>query len=370
MKLYDIVIIGAGPAGASAAKELISKGMTILMLDKGKDINRRKDLISGWFGQGVSEISRLDVKDTLLNDPTEIKKTIDELRPISKEKILKIKSFCPLSYASGKEISKYYWENVSGKLDITFESEVISIIQDGNYFRIKMYSNKEVFAKKCIIATGKYSFDWLQKISKPLGLTVKETKGKFGVRIEIPTFRIQEYLDKNNDFSMQEGNVFVEDCRVNSCVGEWEDSNIISSFGYVCHEKFKKTNMMVGFEDSLTNCVKNVKIINILNNDKIKKEHVREFLDGKSILHNISSFKEIKKMVSRIESIVEDFRECAMIYIPEVRFNGTINVDEHMQTNIKNLYCIGECTDKVNTTIGAIVSGKIVSKTILGEETC
>ena len=43
MKKYDVVIVGAGPAGLFAAYELISKNkkLKVLMLDKGKTVDQR-----------------------------------------------------------------------------------------------------------------------------------------------------------------------------------------------------------------------------------------------------------------------------------------------------------------------------------------
>jgi flavin-dependent dehydrogenase len=40
-KSYDVIIVGAGPAGIFTALELADKGMKILMLEKGKDIRDR-----------------------------------------------------------------------------------------------------------------------------------------------------------------------------------------------------------------------------------------------------------------------------------------------------------------------------------------
>ena len=41
VKNYDVVIIGAGPAGIFTALELADKGYTILMVEKGQDIRDR-----------------------------------------------------------------------------------------------------------------------------------------------------------------------------------------------------------------------------------------------------------------------------------------------------------------------------------------
>ena len=41
VKNYDVIIIGAGPAGIFTALELADKGLDILMVEKGQDIRER-----------------------------------------------------------------------------------------------------------------------------------------------------------------------------------------------------------------------------------------------------------------------------------------------------------------------------------------
>ena len=41
--MYDVIIVGAGPAGIFCAMELMEHGVQrILMLEKGRDVSRRK----------------------------------------------------------------------------------------------------------------------------------------------------------------------------------------------------------------------------------------------------------------------------------------------------------------------------------------
>ena len=41
IKTYDVIIIGAGPAGIFTALELADKGLKILIVEKGQDIRER-----------------------------------------------------------------------------------------------------------------------------------------------------------------------------------------------------------------------------------------------------------------------------------------------------------------------------------------
>jgi uncharacterized FAD-dependent dehydrogenase len=72
---YDVIIVGAGPAGIFSALELVEKTkLSILMLDRGQDINQRKcpssrgyecvncdpcSVLSGWGGAGAFSDGKL-----------------------------------------------------------------------------------------------------------------------------------------------------------------------------------------------------------------------------------------------------------------------------------------------------------------------
>jgi len=362
--IYDIIFIGAGPASLMAAKELLEKGLSVLIVEKGKDVNRRKDPICGWFGSGVSRVNRLEFEDPLFK-VHEIKDSINYLKKISIQKISKKNKYCNLSYETGKEMAKHFHDLLKD-VEVLFDNEVISIVKDGNYFRIET-EKKEVIGKKCIIGTGKYSIEWIKNISGALGLKNSNKKAKMGIRVEVPTSKIKNYIAEQGDIFVKEGNLFCEDVRINSTIGEWTDSEILSSFGYASIENSRKTNFMIGIEDDVEACIRNVKIVNVLNNDKIKKEYMKEFLSSKSILYNLDAFNSLRAMIDKLECIIPGITDYATVYIPEIRLNGILNVDNNMMTSLFGLYGIGECTDKVSNLIGAMASGIIVAKNLLKE---
>lgn len=83
MKNWDVVIVGAGPAGMFAAHELAGKGLSILIIDMGKDVRRRKcpleqdlacakctpcDIMCGVGGAGTFSGGRLNLRPDIGGD--------------------------------------------------------------------------------------------------------------------------------------------------------------------------------------------------------------------------------------------------------------------------------------------------------------
>ncbi|WP_444183094.1 FAD-dependent oxidoreductase, partial [Dialister hominis] len=73
-KNYDVIIIGAGPAGIFTALEIADTGLSVLILEKGLDIrdrialnknrtapasDRRANIVSGWGGAGAFSDGKL-----------------------------------------------------------------------------------------------------------------------------------------------------------------------------------------------------------------------------------------------------------------------------------------------------------------------
>jgi uncharacterized FAD-dependent dehydrogenase len=216
-------------------------------------------------------------------------------------------------------------------------------------------------AKRCIIATGRNSFEWIEKMCCSLNLPMTKNSVKIGIRAELPLFR-------TGNFSETIDQQICYDIRVNSFIGEWEESGILSTSAYSLPEKNSgKISFMIGAEIDMTDAIRSVKIVNVLTNDKIKTERVNEYMEGKSVLQHIACFAMLNEAFQMVSKMIPSFVNYAIVHIPEIRPAGILQIDNDMKTTIPNLYGIGDCTSKVSNTLGAMASGLIAAKTILRE---
>lgn len=231
--IYDLIIIGAGPAGISAAKIAIDSGLSVLLIERGKDISKRKDLISGWFGRAL--FNNINLKSSSILSQLKIKN--NKSAPI---------------------LANNLFNHIDKKANILFNTEVLSVEQNDNLFIVETMKTK-YSAKKCLISTGKHSIEWIKELYNSLNLSNSSYKSKIGVRIDVPSGKFNGYLANLNTDC-------VTDVKLNSFIGEWEDSDIISACGYVLDKKSSRSNFMAGVDLDLTidDILREVKIINIL----------------------------------------------------------------------------------------------------------
>jgi uncharacterized FAD-dependent dehydrogenase len=372
MKIYDLIVIGSGPAGVAAAKAACSQGMSVLIIERGRDLTRRRDLTCGWFGHGLYSMSRLELEDDVLENPKAIQEAFNLVQYVLLEKpnVLKAKgsseTYCFLPPGFGREFATYFFNAISQKGEILFNTDAEKVTKDGDVFSVKT-SRGVYLGHRCLISTGKNSLEWIESLCLQFGLRPIKNQVKIGVRVEVPTFRVKNVFSEEGDIKLDCGDAKTEDARMNSFVGEWEDSRLLSAFGHAMPgKKSERTNFMVGAE--LDNeALRDARIANVLTNDKIRPEKVRDYMRGKSVLRYLGAFRMLKEAFISLEKMLPSFTNYAIMYSPEIRLRGILPVDSHMRTTVPGLYGAGECTAKVSSLIGALASGIIVGRTLLKE---
>jgi len=243
MKKYDLIIIGAGPAGIFAALELLhkKKNAKILIIEKGKDIDQRKcpmtiksisckacpecALLSGWGGAGAFSDGKLslspDVGGFLSRyiDNDTLRSLIDYVDKIyvsygapkqtyggSKEDIRKIERlasknnlvFVPsrirhIGTDRCKVLLKKIKKSLDRKAEVLFGMEAANIIVEKRKSAsgvkavgVRFRNGDKIYADHIILAPGREGSKWLEQESKRLRLTLLQNPVDIGVRVEVP----------------------------------------------------------------------------------------------------------------------------------------------------------------------------------------
>ncbi|MFZ6017267.1 MAG: NAD(P)/FAD-dependent oxidoreductase [Nitrospirota bacterium] len=237
MKTYDVIIVGAGPAGIFSALELIEQkeDTKILIVEKGKDIDKRIcpmkigeiscttcpecALLSGWGGAGAFSDGKLSLspevggflsryidKDTLhsliiyvdeiyvrygapgqtYGDNKEDITAIERLA--SKNDLVLLPSrIRHIGTDRCKALLKKIKEPLNGKIETIFGLEVDKVItKNRKTVGIRLKDGTELYSEFVILAPGREGSRWLEKESKRLHLTLLKNPVDIGVRVEIP----------------------------------------------------------------------------------------------------------------------------------------------------------------------------------------
>lgn len=233
--MYDVIIIGAGPAGLFSAYELITKNskLKIALLDKGRIASKRVcpmkktgvcancnpcAILSGFGGAGTFSDGKLNFipklgKSDLFKylSRSDAYKIIDETEdifnkfgmdaevfPSNMEEALKLKSDITKIGAElliikqkhlGSDRLPKYIENFTNYLkekgvDILEKSEVLDIANKDDYYVVK-YNNKEITGKYVIIAPGRTGAKWIQEIADKYHFKYISQSIEIGVRVEV-----------------------------------------------------------------------------------------------------------------------------------------------------------------------------------------
>jgi len=239
--MYDVIIVGAGPAGLFAAYELISKNnkLKILMLEKGSIVKNRVcpmnkfgvackncnpcAILSGYGGAGTFSDGKLNfiprlgksdltkymsesIANKLIDETEEIfnKFNMDaEVFPSNLDEALEIKKKVAIAGAKlllikqkhlGSDhlpeyimgIENYLKENgvkLYDRCDVT----TIKTIDENNHEVIYLNKNKEqkVSSKYVIVAPGRTGAKWVQELADNYNIPYLSQSIEIGVRVEV-----------------------------------------------------------------------------------------------------------------------------------------------------------------------------------------
>jgi len=233
-KKYDVIIVGGGPAGIFAALELAPDDLKILLIEGGREIDKRQcpardtgqpcppctpcNLVCGLGGAGAFSDGKLTLTSEvggrlpsyLGEEPTEelIKyvdelylkfgapdkiygtgKKVDQLRQKADRAGLKLVPM-PIRHLGTEHcrlVLKAMWDYLNPRLESRLRTAVAAInVEKGKVKGVTTDDGESLECDYLILAPGREGADWLTNEAERLKLTMHSNPVDVGVRVEVP----------------------------------------------------------------------------------------------------------------------------------------------------------------------------------------
>lgn len=465
--MYDVVIIGAGPAGIFTALEMIKKGCKkkILMVEKGHSIENRTcpkekmkkcmncnpcNITTGFSGAGAFSDGKLSLSYAVGGDFPDLIGTekaqdlinytdniylefgADEhIEGVSQEE--KVKDIrkraiqaglklvdCPIRHLGTEkaqiiygEIEKYL---LAHDVEIRFGYQCYDIILEESVCKgvviekLDGTGQETILAENIVIATGRRGADWLEKICAKYDIAHKPGTVDIGVRVEVRNEVMEEvnnvlYESKLIGYPKPFKNKVRTFCQNPGGFVSQEnyDNNLAVVNGHSYKDlKSKNTNLAIlcshnftePFNQPIEYAQKVGELTNMLGSGRILVQRYGDILEGKrtwqkelsqsnvqptlvdAVAGDITAAMPYRAMlniinfIQAVDHVVPGFAATeTLLYSPELKFySNKVKMTPDLETNVKNLYCLGDSSGWTRGLMMASVMGVFMGRRLWESE--
>ena len=460
---YDVIIVGAGPAGIFTAYEMLEKGSKkkIIMLEKGSAIENRScpkgkvgkcvnckpycHITTGFSGAGAFSDGKLSLNYEVGGDlPTLIgeqfaQETINytdkiylkfgadthieglentaEVKEIRRRAIqagLKLVD-CPIRHLGTEKAQELYYSLEqylqNQGVEMIFGCECNDLIIENETCKGVLATIKgqqtEIYSDHVVVATGRRGADWLDKLC--IEHNIEHTPGTvdIGVRVEVrneimETVNRTLYESKLIGYPLPFKNKVRTFCQnPGGFVSQENYDNDLAVVNGHSYKDLKSNNTNLAilcshnfnqpFNQPIEYAQKVGELTNMLGAGHILVQRYGDILNGKrtwqkelmqanvkptlpdAVAGDITAAMPYRAMlniinfIQAVDHVVPGFAsEETLLYSPELKFySNRIKMDEHFNTNIKGLHCLGDSSGWTRGLMMASAMGVLMGRQLI-----
>lgn len=303
------------------------------------------------------------------------------------------------------------YEYLKDKVEFYFDTlvESVEVLADGEEgYRIHC-QDASYTCKDCIISVGRSGSKWMEEVCKDLSIPTNSNRVDIGVRVELPAeifshltdelyeskivYRTQKYEDKVRTFCMNPKGAVVNE-NTNGIITvnghsyedpekQTENTNFALLVSKHFSEPFKDSN---GYGESiarLSNMLGGGVMVqrfgDLIRGQRSTRKRIEESFVTPTLNATPGDLSLVlpKRILDGIVEMIYALDKIApgtanddtLLYGVEVKFyNMEVEVDEHLQTNYKGLYVIGDGSGITHSLSHASASGVYVAREIAGNQ--
>lgn len=440
---YEVVIVGAGPAGIFAALTLADLGIKpVLLLEQGKDLSQRKrlnpeDRLCGWGGAGAFSDGKLTLSTEvggLLREFLEEKslyellKATDEIYAAHGAPDRLFGEFSPeledladrarlagleliptrirhIGTENCRAILDRFRKSLAGRVETRTGTQVQDFLTEhGQIQGVKLTDGQSIASRFVVAAPGRSGASWIKKQAEILDLKTMSTSVDIGVRVELPASVLKEITEITYESKLiHYSKTFDERVRT-FCMNPYgevvteENGGLITVNGHsYAKKKSENTNFSVlvssaftePFDDPIAYGHYIARLANLLGGGIII-QRLGDLLAGRrstrariarcltrptlsdatpgdlSFVFPYRHLLSIIEMLQALEKLSPGvYSRHTLLYGVEVKFySNRIKLSPAMETEIKNLFTVGDGAGITRGLLQASASGILAARAI------